>query len=180
LIDLHGDGTSFFISTQNIIHWAQMLKSGKFQRYDYGSVGNLKHYNSTTPPLYTLQALPSTLPVAIFYGDKDILADPADIQTLLQNLPHSPVFVKELKQYAHLDFCIYLILENIEELERRKRNLSEFSGLFAFFLLQAGVSLQIWTSTGTFVIFSQNWCEHSSLSKSLAQILVMLLFNNRI
>jgi pimeloyl-ACP methyl ester carboxylesterase len=92
-------------SVKNIIQWAQLVKSGKFQRYDYGREGNLKHYNSTTPPSYTLRALPPTLPVALFYGDRDTLADPSDVQNLIRNLPHPPIFVKRLQNYAHLDFC---------------------------------------------------------------------------
>jgi hypothetical protein len=156
-----------------------MLKSGKFQMYDYGSVGNQKHYNSTTPPLYTLQTLPSTLPVALFYGDKDILADPTDIQILIKNLPHSPLFVKELKQYAHLDFCMCLTLENIEKLKQRERYFSLDSLIYLFLSLQVGVSLQILTSMKTFVIFSQNLFEYLLVQKLLAQMFVML-FNNKI
>lgn len=43
------------------------------------------------------------VPVALFYGDKDILAQPKDvlkIKSQLQNV----VFSKEIKTYGHLDF----------------------------------------------------------------------------
>lgn len=73
--------------------------------YDYGIAGNLKVYNSTAPPVYKLDVIPSSLPLALVYGDKDLLADPIDVRNLIKILSNSPVYVKELKNYAHLDFC---------------------------------------------------------------------------
>jgi len=73
--------------------------------YDYGITGNLKIYNSTVPPLYKLDVIPSTLPLALVYGDKDLLADPIDVRNLLKELSTPPVYTKQLKDYAHLDFC---------------------------------------------------------------------------
>jgi hypothetical protein len=31
-------------STKNIVHWKQLVQSGNFQRYDYGSIMNLRVY----------------------------------------------------------------------------------------------------------------------------------------
>lgn len=73
--------------------------------YDYGAAGNLKVYNSTTPPVYKLDVIPSTLPLALVYGDKDLLADPMDVRNLIKILSNPPVYAKQLKDYAHLDFC---------------------------------------------------------------------------
>ncbi len=43
-------------STWNIIHWAQMYRSGKVQKYDYGSAAeNMKYYGQNEPPLYNLR-----------------------------------------------------------------------------------------------------------------------------
>jgi hypothetical protein len=45
-------------STRNMVHWQQGMQIDTFQRYDYGSpVLNMKHYNSSTPPLYDLSKM---------------------------------------------------------------------------------------------------------------------------
>lgn len=44
--------------------------------YDYGVVGNILHYNKTTPPEYKLQEMLKP-PVAFFAGTQDDLADPS-------------------------------------------------------------------------------------------------------
>lgn len=43
-------------SVQNMKHWKQMVDSGKFQAFDWGTEAlNMKHYNSTKPPLWDLK-----------------------------------------------------------------------------------------------------------------------------
>jgi pimeloyl-ACP methyl ester carboxylesterase len=40
-------------STQNIIHWTQLMKRDNFEKFDYGTAAkNLKAYNQTKPPQY--------------------------------------------------------------------------------------------------------------------------------
>jgi len=93
-------------SVQNMAHWSQEVISGEFIHYDYGKDGNLKHYNQTTPPLYDYSKLPN-LPIALFSGSEDELADPQDVSNLAKKIPNL-VYWQILKQYAHLDFvwCI--------------------------------------------------------------------------
>jgi len=93
-------------SVRNIAHWSQQVKTGKFQMYDYGSAQNKIHYNgSTTPPLYKPEQLKSPK-MALFYGDKDDLADPTDVRKLISVFPDSnkPVHIDEQKLYSHLDY----------------------------------------------------------------------------
>lgn len=92
-------------SVQNMMHWTQSVKSGKFQMYDYGQSGNMAHYNSSTPPQYPLDKLTSP-PLAFYTGTKDALADPADVLLLLSALPSSnqPVYLHNEPLYMHLDF----------------------------------------------------------------------------
>jgi len=89
-------------STQNIIHWAQEVRKNVFEAYDYGNPSdNLKHYNSTTPPAYKPGAI--TLPIALFSGGQDALADPTDVAALtplLKNVVYNHIE----PSYAHLDF----------------------------------------------------------------------------
>ncbi|XP_071792325.1 gastric triacylglycerol lipase-like [Asterias amurensis] len=89
-------------STQDMIHFAQMVSSGEFQKYDRGSKEeNMARYNQTTPPLYYPEHI--TTQVSLYWGGKDWLADPEDVKMLipkLQNLQEN----NYIPQYDHLDF----------------------------------------------------------------------------
>uniref|UniRef100_A0A2C9JRY0 Lipase n=1 Tax=Biomphalaria glabrata TaxID=6526 RepID=A0A2C9JRY0_BIOGL len=88
-------------SVRNILHWSQAINSMKFQHFDYGSTKeNLKHYGQPTPPLYDPRKV--KVPVAIFRGDNDWLADPTDIKWLLPQLNVSHDV--NIPHYGHLDF----------------------------------------------------------------------------
>eukprot|EP00057_Strongylocentrotus_purpuratus_P023039 XP_011677513.1 PREDICTED: gastric triacylglycerol lipase [Strongylocentrotus purpuratus] len=88
-------------SLQNMEHFLQMVISGKCQMYDYGLIGNLVKYNQTTPPEYHVGNL--AVPVALFWGDDDFLADPQDVERLIPQIPHL-IYNKEIKNFEHLDF----------------------------------------------------------------------------
>eukprot|EP01102_Stenamoeba_stenopodia_P010847 TRINITY_DN3303_c0_g1_i1.p1 TRINITY_DN3303_c0_g1~~TRINITY_DN3303_c0_g1_i1.p1 ORF type:complete len:420 (-),score=90.59 TRINITY_DN3303_c0_g1_i1:81-1340(-) len=93
-------------SVKNMAHLAQEIRSGKFQKYDYGSPSaNMLHYNQTTPPQYNISLLPSDLPIGLFYGGNDDLADTTDVEALISQLPSIP-FVLYEPTYAHLDFLL--------------------------------------------------------------------------
>jgi pimeloyl-ACP methyl ester carboxylesterase len=91
-------------SMRNMEHWAQLVHTDKYEMYDYGKKGNMAHYNQTTPPAYNLTQYPTNVPLALFTGNADELADPADVQTLLKSLPMTPVVHQNIPDYAHLDF----------------------------------------------------------------------------
>ena len=92
------DGTS----VKNMIHFAQGIQSNVFRAYDYGSPQkNHLHYNQTTPPEYDISRM--NVPTAIFWSGKDWLADPVDVQYILENLPNI-IFQKYVPEYNHLDF----------------------------------------------------------------------------
>ena len=51
-----------------------MYRSGKFQKYDYGSKElNQQHYHQDTPPVYEAKNIRA--PITLFYGEDDWLAD---------------------------------------------------------------------------------------------------------
>lgn len=75
-------------SAHNIAHWMQMIRSGKFRKFDFGIWKNLLKYGSWRPPTYDVGAIDPQLPIAIFSGTADALADPADVSTLLRTLPN--------------------------------------------------------------------------------------------
>ncbi|XP_017365604.1 gastric triacylglycerol lipase isoform X3 [Cebus imitator] len=89
-------------SVQNIFHWTQAVKSGKFQAYDWGSPAqNMMHYNQPKPPYYNVTAM--NVPIAVWNGGNDLLADPQDVGILLPKLPNL-IYHKEIPFYNHLDF----------------------------------------------------------------------------
>jgi len=92
-------------SVHNMAHWGQSIRKGSYSMFDYGAQENKKRYNSTTPPAYDIKKLPRNLPIGIFYGEADELASAKGVKQLIASLPTPPVLVKDVPQYAHLDFC---------------------------------------------------------------------------
>jgi hypothetical protein len=85
-------------------HFAQHLRVNRFGMYDYGKSGNLKRYNSPTPPDYNLSDI-SGVRMALFYGVNDDLADMKDVSRLLLELPDDTVaYHKKVQRYGHMDF----------------------------------------------------------------------------
>eukprot|EP01089_Gocevia_fonbrunei_P006698 TRINITY_DN1755_c0_g1_i3.p1 TRINITY_DN1755_c0_g1~~TRINITY_DN1755_c0_g1_i3.p1 ORF type:complete len:149 (+),score=25.62 TRINITY_DN1755_c0_g1_i3:405-851(+) len=91
-------------SVMNMVHWSQGVSINKFQRFDYGHAGNMQHYGQSTPPQYDISKFPTNLPLALFTGGNDYLADPKDVAQLLAQLPKAPVLVHNEPTYAHVDF----------------------------------------------------------------------------
>ncbi|XP_067129246.1 gastric triacylglycerol lipase-like [Centruroides vittatus] len=90
-------------STQNVVHFAQMVNSRKFQKYDFGKKTNLIKYNQSTPPEYTVENIRT--PIALFWGLNDALADPVDVdllKTKIKNLIES--YRVSPSTWAHIDF----------------------------------------------------------------------------
>ncbi|EPQ13777.1 Gastric triacylglycerol lipase [Myotis brandtii] len=78
------------------------VKSGKFQAFDWGSpVQNMMHFNQPTPPIYSVTDM--NVPIAVWNGGKDWLADPQDVDLLLPKLPNL-IYHKNIPFYNHLDF----------------------------------------------------------------------------
>ncbi|KAB1270958.1 Gastric triacylglycerol lipase [Camelus dromedarius] len=59
------------------------------------------HQKQPTPPYYNLTAM--NVPIAVWSGGNDWLADPQDIEPLLPKLPNL-IYHKEISVYNHLDF----------------------------------------------------------------------------
>ncbi|CAL2045202.1 unnamed protein product [Caenorhabditis brenneri] len=91
-------------STQNIVHWIQMVRHGGTPYYDYGEKGNKKHYGQGNVPSYDFTNV--NRPVYLYWGDSDWLADPTDVTDfLLTHLnPATIVQNNKLTDYNHLDF----------------------------------------------------------------------------
>ncbi|EMP24621.1 Lipase member M [Chelonia mydas] len=79
-----------------------VLYSKQLQAYDYGSKEkNMEKYNQTTPPIYKIEEL--KMPIAIWSGGRDLIADPKDTAALLGRITNL-VYHKHFPEWEHLDF----------------------------------------------------------------------------
>ncbi|XP_014822117.1 PREDICTED: lysosomal acid lipase/cholesteryl ester hydrolase-like [Calidris pugnax] len=90
------DGTS----VKNMIHWAQVMKSGEFKAFDYSSE-NLAVYHQETPPFYRVEEMP--VPTAVWSGGEDWAADWRDIRLLLPRITHLVTY-GHIPDWNHWDF----------------------------------------------------------------------------
>ncbi|XP_010145975.1 PREDICTED: lipase member M-like [Eurypyga helias] len=90
------DGTS----VKNMIHWAQMIKSGEFKAFDYGSK-NPDVYHQETPPSYRVEEMP--VPTAVWSGGEDWVADWRDVHLLLLRIAHLVTY-GHIPDWNHWDF----------------------------------------------------------------------------
>ncbi|KDR18742.1 hypothetical protein L798_07396, partial [Zootermopsis nevadensis] len=90
-------------STKTFLHFAQLVKSGRFCQFDYGPDGNSRLYGDVKPPAYKLDNLKA--PISLHYSDHDSLASHTDVLLLHKQLPN-PIgyFRVPLREFNHLDF----------------------------------------------------------------------------
>ncbi|KAL3754429.1 hypothetical protein ACJRO7_001634 [Eucalyptus globulus] len=95
-------------ATKNMIHLAQMIRTGTIAMFDYGNEdNNMNHYGQPTPPVYNMTKIPNDLPLYLSYGGKDLLADPNDVKVLLGCLKDhdgDKLVIQYREDYAHADF----------------------------------------------------------------------------
>jgi len=88
-------------SVKNVCHFAQLVKSQVFQKYDYGDLENLIRYHSLHPPIYHFETI--NTPMILFSGSDDWLAAPGDVVWTAKQLPHL-LRIHEITGYNHFDF----------------------------------------------------------------------------
>ncbi|EFJ32296.1 hypothetical protein SELMODRAFT_451544 [Selaginella moellendorffii] len=93
-------------SMRNLAHLAQLVRSGRFAKFDFQVPGNIDHYGVLIPPSYSLSTIPVSIPMLLVYGGRDELADQADVQHLIRDLHRTSVEVLFLPRYAHADFVL--------------------------------------------------------------------------
>lgn len=76
--------------------------------YDFGSSSaNEEHYHQPTPPLYDVSKL--AVKTAVYYGGKDPLADPTDVDYWTAKLSKDVLVHKQLiPDWGHGDFVWYV------------------------------------------------------------------------
>ncbi|KAE9551238.1 hypothetical protein FO519_005549 [Halicephalobus sp. NKZ332] len=105
------DHTPAGTSTKNIIHWAQMVSSKKFRKYDYGSQ-NEEYYGQSSPPEYNISNI--KIPTSIFYSKNDWLADPEDVQKSIVEKMQTDILKKsnDMGIYNHLGRILWKRFRN--------------------------------------------------------------------
>jgi len=112
------------IGVHELIKFSQDIKTGQFKKYDFGRDGNMRKYGTPTPPFYSLASV-TRPPIGFFYGAKDPLAVPKDVEHTIRELPPATVVARNLNpHYAHMDFtwgqnAVVDIYPQIMELIRR-------------------------------------------------------------
>ncbi|NXG68357.1 LIPM Lipase, partial [Baryphthengus martii] len=90
------DGTS----VKTMIHWSQVIKSGEFKAFDYGSK-NPAVYHQETPPFYQVEDMP--VPTAVWSGGEDWVVDQRDVHSLLPRIAHRITY-DHIPDWNHWDF----------------------------------------------------------------------------
>ena len=77
-------------SYRTFVYHAQMINSGKFNRYDYGPIKNKQVYGQADVPLVLIEKY--NIPTVLLSGDIDGLATSSDVAWLSQILGDKVVF----------------------------------------------------------------------------------------
>lgn len=90
-------------SNRQLIHFSQLYLSGKFRRYDYGYLGNLKNYGQQNPPDYDTQNIEAN--TYIYYGENDYLSDPEDVLRIANEIQNLCLYHKvPSSKWNHMDY----------------------------------------------------------------------------
>lgn len=83
----------------------EVVRSGRFCKYDRGILGNFFHYFTFTAPSYEVERLPQEMEILLVFGGNDYLADTADVMRLKSKIPGN-VKMLYMPKYSHGDFVL--------------------------------------------------------------------------
>ncbi|VEN59465.1 unnamed protein product [Callosobruchus maculatus] len=100
-------------STRQVLHYGQVLRTGRFHPYDFGKKENLQRYKSRHPPNYKLSKI--TAPVYLIYSRNDWLASEKDVRKLCSELGSTckGAFLISDSSFNHLDFVYGIYTEKL-------------------------------------------------------------------
>ncbi|KAJ8676401.1 hypothetical protein QAD02_012188 [Eretmocerus hayati] len=91
-------------SLDTIMHYQQIMLSGKFRPYDFGPDGNWIRYKDVNPPEYPLEKI--KVPVILYYGLNDGYTTREDVNALAARLPRVEIHPISHERFSHLDFIL--------------------------------------------------------------------------
>eukprot|EP01083_Nonionella_stella_P222815 794735_1 len=116
-------------SIQNLDHWAQLVRSGRFQDFDFGRSRNLDVYGTRRPPKFDFlhTVFPPTL---VFYSESDVIVGHKDILWTIRHVPpESLVLAQSVPGFDHVAFTWGVRAQELvyDPLIKRMENLAENS-----------------------------------------------------
>ena len=120
-------------SLNQIVHYGQLADSGIFRQYDWGSdKKNIAHYGTKNIPVITLEKI-AKVPVAMFVGMQDPLADPTDTRLVKAKLS-TLSFYREYDNMDHSSFNIGKDMRFMDDVKAQLEQVTavdypEFKGL---------------------------------------------------
>ncbi|XP_041452307.1 uncharacterized protein LOC111077818 [Drosophila obscura] len=92
------------ISSRQIKHYAQLINSGKFALYDFGTKDNLKIYRKKNPPDYPLNVAHTRHPIEFYYSNGDRMSAVEDVERAIKALPNARRHLMPLTGWGHIDY----------------------------------------------------------------------------
>lgn len=91
-------------SIKQLKHFSQEVKSGNFEQYDYGYLGNMVKYHDHFPPSYKLSNVKA--PIYLFCSGNDYLSSLKDVKRLYWSLPDGKkhLWKVEDEMWNHIDY----------------------------------------------------------------------------
>ncbi|KAJ6640032.1 Lipase 3 [Pseudolycoriella hygida] len=90
-------------STDQLVHYAQGIRSGNFRRFSFGAITNLIRYGSINAPRYNLSNIRA--PLTLYYSLNDWLADPRDVRELFNGISSRRKLIQiQDPRFNHFDF----------------------------------------------------------------------------
>ncbi|XP_063549205.1 lipase 3-like [Cydia strobilella] len=89
-------------SLKQIVHFGQNIKDGRFRRWDYGPLTNLRVYRTLTPPSFDLSKI--TVDVTMHYSLSDIVLHEIDVLAMAAVMPNTKARKIERNTFRHEDY----------------------------------------------------------------------------
>ncbi|CEL92883.1 unnamed protein product [Vitrella brassicaformis CCMP3155] len=94
-------------SVQDLEHFEQLYLHGRFSAFDYGWIGNRRHYHQWHAPSFLLDKWPASVPVALFRAGVDELSSKQDVDRLKAALPSgSVVYDRTYDGFGHITWLM--------------------------------------------------------------------------
>lgn len=92
-------------SLKSIMHLVQLYRNKRFCAYDEGPEKNKEIYGQETPIEYNLKKV-DDFPCVILYGKKDLLAQPDDVEWVIEELGENVIYKQMYEDMGHTTFMM--------------------------------------------------------------------------